>query len=173
MKAFNYHYLFLWICLLSLLACKKSDSGTPKFDDYFILEHYSGSRDTFKYNPPYESKSFGFTSYKSSVGNYYSGRYVKVFDIFKGAFADNYELVLAKPDDALVIGQTYRSNTSSQIITSFTQTIIGPNDIVRNANITDIQFSEYKPGERITGNFKAYANGTLWFKGEFSFNPLP
>jgi hypothetical protein len=162
--------LFIGICLSSLFGCKKENSVSPKFDDYFILEHYTGTRDTFRYEAPY-SKALGFNSYKSSVGNYYSGRYVKVFSLFKGVLSDNYELVLAKPDDAITIGQTYRNNTSSQVLTSFTQTIIAPNNIVTTATITDIQFSEYKPGERITGNFKAYANGLLWFKGEFSFKP--
>jgi hypothetical protein len=161
--------LFIGICLSSLFGCKKENSVSPKFDDYFILEHYTGTRDTFRYEAPY-SKALGFNSYKSSVGNYYSGRYVKVFSLFKGVLSDNYELVLAKPDDAITIGQVYRENTPNQIITSFTR-VTSPNLISTTASITDIKFSEYKATERISGSFIAYYNGALWFKGEFSFKP--
>lgn len=172
MKIIIYPSLFLSICLFSLFGCKKADSGTPKFDDYFILEHYSGSKDTFRYKAP-GSKSLEFNSFKSSVSGNYGGRYVKVFSLFKGVLSDNFELIFAKPDDAITIGQVYRDNTPNQILTSFSKET-SPNLIRTTASITDIQFTEYKPGERITGNFKAYANGgVLWYKGEFSFKPLP
>ncbi len=171
MKKIIYPSLFLSICLFSLFGCKKENSASPKkFDDYCILEHYTGIRDTFKYKAP-ASMSLEFNSFKSSVSGNYGGRYVKIFSLFKGAFSDNFELTLAKPDDAITIGQVYRNNTPNQILTSFTK-VTSPNLISTTASITDIQFTEYKPGERITGNFKAYANGgVLWYKGEFSFNP--
>jgi len=171
MKKIIYPSLFISICLFSLFGCKKENSASPTFDDYFILEHASGVKDTFIVNSPSYFMDLSFVNYKSSVGNYYGGRYVKVFKLFKGTFSDNFELTLAKPDDAITIGQVYRDNTPNQIITSFTKELVAPSNLVYSASITDIQFSEYKPGERITGNFKAYRNGLLWFKGEFSFNP--
>lgn len=163
-----YPSLFLSICLFSFFGCKKENSSTsPKFDDYFILEHYTGTKDTFRIRTdPTASMALTFQKRQSFTGAY-SGKYVNSFNLFKGAFVDNYDLVLAKTDDAVTIGQVYRTNNTT--LTSFSNLKVGYSI---SATTTDIQFSEYKPAERITGNFKAYANGgVLWYKGEFSFNP--
>ncbi len=169
MKTIIYPSLFIGICLLSLVGCKKENSASPKFDDYFILESASGVKDTFVVNTPSLFMDLSFVNYKSSAGNYYSGRYVKQFSLFRSTFADNYELVLAKPDDAVSIGQVYRTNNTDLTLTSFTRT----NGVSSSttATTTDIKFSEYKATERISGSFTANYNGVLWYKGNFSFNP--
>ncbi len=169
----NIKLIFIGISLSlgMMYGCKKERSTTPKFDNYFILEHYSGHRDTFKFNGEY-SLAFSFYNYRAT-NNPYSDKYVKKFDLFKNVFSDNYELVLATPENAITINQVYRSNNTTQRITSFTQTVLGPNDIITSATSTDIQFTEYNPNSRISGSFKAYSNSSLWFKGTFSFNPIP
>ena len=169
MKSFLTFTLYSLALGLCLMACKKTNAANPKLDDYFILESASGVKDTFLVNTPSFFMDLNFVNYKSSAGNYYGGRYVKQFSLFRSTFADNYELVLAKPDDAVTIGQVYRTNNTDLTLTSFTRT----NGVSSSttATTTDIKFSEYKATERISGSFTANYNGVLWYKGNFSFNP--